>query len=416
MMEVVVERCAALDVHKDTVMACVRRPTGGSKRGHQVREFRTFTATLRELRAWLAAEGVTAVAMEATGVYWRPVWSALEDLDGVELLLVNAHHVKNLPGRKTDVNDAVWLAQLLECGLLRGSFVPSPVIARLRDLTRYRKKLIEDRAREVQRVQKALEIAGVKLDSVVSDVMGKAARRMLDALIVGERDVEVMAEMALTRMRPRIPELRLALESRFDDHNALMVSMHLGHIDHLSAAIERLDQEVERELAPFAEQVRRLCTMPGIGQRTAEVVIAEIGVDMSRFPTAGHLASWAGLCPGHHESAGKQRSGKARKGDAALRTALCEAAWSAAKTRDTYLAAQFRRFSRRFGKKSEGKAIFAVAHTMIVGIWWMLTNGVDYVELGGDYFEQRTDQAAQTRRLVRQLERLGHQVSLTPAA
>ena len=415
-MEVVVERCAALDVHKDTVMACVRRPTGGSKRGHQVREFRTFTATLRELRAWLAAEGVTAVAMEATGVYWRPVWSALEDLDGVELLLVNAHHVKNLPGRKTDVNDAVWLAQLLECGLLRGSFVPSPVIARLRDLTRYRKKLIEDRAREVQRVQKALEIAGVKLDSVVSDVMGKAARRMLDALIVGERDVEVMAEMALTRMRPRIPELRLALESRFDDHNALMVSMHFAHIDHLSAAIERLDQEVERELAPFAEQVRRLCTMPGIGQRTAEVVIAEIGVDMSRFPTAGHLASWAGLCPGHHESAGKQRSGKARKGDAALRTALCEAAWSAAKTRDTYLAAQFKRFSRRFGTKSEGKAIFAVAHTMIVGIWWMLANSVDYIELGGNYFDQRTDQAAQTRRLVRQLERLGHQVSLTPAA
>jgi transposase len=416
MMEVVVERCAALDVHKDTVMACVRRPTGGSKRGHEVREFRTYTATLRELRAWLAAEGVTQVAMEATGVYWRPVWSALEDLDGVELLLVNAHHVKNLPGRKTDVNDAVWLAQLLECGLLRGSFVPSPVIARLRDLTRYRKKLIEDRAREVQRVQKALEIAGVKLDSVVSDVMGKAARRMLDALIVGERDVEVIAEMALTRMRPKIPELQLALESRFDDHNALMVSMHFAHIDHLSAAIERLDQEVERELTPFVEQLHRLCTMPGIGQRTAEVVIAEIGVDMSRFPTAGHLASWAGLCPGHHESAGKQRSGKARKGDATLRTALCEAAWSAAKTRDTYLAAQFRRFSRRFGKKSEGKAIFAVAHTMLVGIWWMLTNGVDYLELGGDYFEQRTDQAAQTRRLVRQLERLGHQVSLTPAA
>ena len=416
MMEVVVERCAALDVHKDTVMACVRRPTGGSKRGHQVREFRTYTATLRELRAWLAAEGVTAVAMEATGVYWRPVWSALEDLDGVELLLVNAHHVKNLPGRKTDVSDAVWLAQLLECGLLRGSFVPSPVIARLRDLTRYRKKLIEDRAREVQRVQKALEIAGVKLDSVVSDVMGKAARRILDALIVGERDVEVIAEMALTRMRPKIPELQLALESHFDDHNALMVSMHFAHIDHLSAAIERLDQEVERELTPFAEQVHRLCTMPGIGQRTAEVVIAEIGVDMSRFPTAGHLASWAGLCPGHHESAGKQRSGRARKGDATLRTALCEAAWSAAKTRDTYLAAQFRRFSHRFGKKHEGKAIFAVAHTMIVGIWWMLTNSVDYVELGSDYFEQRTGQAAQTRRLVRQLERLGHQVSLTPAA
>jgi transposase len=399
MMEVVVERCAALDVHKDTVMACVRRPGNGSKRGHEVREFKTFTATLRELRDWLAAEQVTEVAMEATGVYWRPVWAVLTELDGVELLLVNPHHVKNLPGRKTDVNDAMWLAQLLECGLLRGSFVPPPVIARLRDLTRYRKKLVEDRAREVQRVQKALEIAGVKLDSVVSDVLGKAARRMLEALIAGERDVEVMAEMALTRMRPKIPELQLALEGRFDDHNALMLSMHFG-----------------RELVPFVEQLQRLCTMPGIGQRTAEVVIAEIGVDMSRFPSAGHLASWAGLCPGHHESAGKQRSGKARKGNAALRSALCEAAWSAAKTRDTYLAAQFKRFSRRFGKRNESKAIFAVAHTMLVGIWWMLTNNVDYQELGGDYFEQRTDQAAQTRRLVRQLERLGHQVSLTPAA
>ena len=257
-MEVVVERCAALDVHKDTVMACVRRPGDGSKRGHEVREFKTFTATLRELRVWLASEGVTQVAMEATGVYWRPVWAVLEELDGVELLLVNPHHVKNLPGRKTDVNDAMWLAQLLECGLLRGSFVAPPVIARLRDLTRYRNKLVQDRAREIQRVQKALEIAGVKLDSVVSDVLGKAARRMLEALIAGERDVEVMAEMALTRMRPKIPELQLALEGRFDDHNALMLSMHFAHIDHLSGGIDRLDLEVERELAPFVDQARRL--------------------------------------------------------------------------------------------------------------------------------------------------------------
>ena len=414
-MEVVVERCAALDVHKDTVMACVRRPGSGSRREQQVRQFRTFTATLRELRDWLAVERVSQVAMEATGVYWVPLWSVLEDL-GVELLLVNPQHVKNVPGRKTDVQDAVWLAQLLECGLLRGSFVPPPAIARLRDLTRYRRKLVEDRVRETQRVQKVLEIAGVKLDSVVSDVMGKSARRMLEALISGERDVEMMADMALARMRPKIAELQLALESRFSDHHALMLSMHLGHIDHLTGQIERLEREVQRELAPFAEQARRLCTMPGIGSRLAEVVIAEIGVDMSRFPTAGHLASWAGLCPGHHESAGKQRSGKARKGDAALRTALCEAAWAASKTRDTYLAAQFRRFSRRFGKRNQNKAIFAVAHTMIVSIWWMLTNEVDYDELGGDYFETRTDPAAQTQRLVRQLERLGHSVTLQPAA
>ncbi len=414
-MDVIVERCAALDVHKDTVMACVRRPGSGSRRVQEVREFRTWTSSLRELRVWLADQGVSQVAMEATGVYWRPVWAELEQLDEVELLLVNAHHVKNLPGRKTDVNDACWLAQLLECGLLRGSFVPPPVIARLRDLTRYRTKLVQDRAREVQRVQKVLETAGIKLESVVSDVMGKAARRMIDALVAGERDAEVMADMALTRMRPKIAELQLALEGRFNDHHALMLSLHLGHIDQLTATIERLDEEVERELDPFDEQFALLCTIPGIGRRVAEVVIAEIGVDMGRFPTAAHLASWAGLCPGHHESAGKRRSGRARKGDAALRVALCEAAWSAARTRDTYLAAQFRRFSRRMGKRNEGKAIFAVAHTMIVIVWHVLANAVAYDELGADYFDRR-DTSAETRRHVNALRRLGHDVALTPAA
>jgi transposase len=414
-MEVIVERCAALDVHKDTVMACVRRPGPGRRRDQEVREFRTWTSSLRELREWLAGEGVTQVAMEATGVYWRPVWAELERLDDVEVLLANAQHVKNLPGRKTDVADACWLAQLLECGLLRGSFVPPAVIARLRDLTRYRKKLVEDRAREVQRVQKLLELAGIKLDSVVSDVMGKAARRMLDALIAGERDSEVMADMALTRMRPKIGELRLALEGRFDDHHALMLSLHLGHIDQLTATIERLDTEVAREIDPFDEQMLRLCTIPGIARRTAEVVIAEIGVDMTRFPTAKHLASWAGLCPGHHESAGKRRSGKARKGDAALRVALCEAAWSAARTRDTYLAAQFRRFSHRMGKRNEGKAIFAVAHTLIVIIWHVLADNADYDELGGDYFARR-DTTTEIRRHVAALQRLGQTVTVTPAA
>jgi transposase len=414
-VEVIVERCAALDVHKETVMACVRRPGSGSRRHQEVREFRTWASSLRDLRGWLADQGVTQVAMEATGVYWRPVWAELELLDGVEVLLVNAQHVKNLPGRKTDVNDACWLAQLLECGLLRGSFVPPPVISRLRDLTRYRTRLVQDRAREVQRVQKVLEIAGIKLESVVSDVMGKAARRMIDALMAGERDVAAMAEMALTRMRSKIPELQLALEGRFEDHHALMLSLHLGHIDQLTATIERLDREVQRELDPFAEQVRLLCTIPGIGQRVAEVVIAEIGVDMSRFPTAKHLASWAGLCPGHHESAGKHRSGRARKGDAALRVALCEAAWSAARTRDTYLAAQFRRFSRRMGKRNEGKAIFAVAHTMIVIIWHVLNDHTPYDELGADYFDH-SDTEAETRRHVNALRRLGHDVSITPAA
>jgi transposase len=415
-MEVIIERCAALDVHKETVMACVRRPGPGRGRDQEVREFRTFTSTLRLLREWLAAEGVTQVAMEATGVYWRPVWHVLDDLEGVELLLVNANHVKNLPGRKTDVADACWLAQLLECGLLRGSFVPPAVIARLRDLTRYRKKLIQERARETQRLQKLLEDACLKLDSVATDMLGTSARRMLAALLRGEPDVEVMADMAIGRMRPKIPELCLALEGRVEEHHKLLLAMHLDHIDHLGVAIDRLDAEVERVMAPFAQQSRHLQSIPGVGPRTAEVVIAEIGVDMSRFPTPQHLASWAGLCPGHHESAGKRRSGKARNGNAALRAALCEAAWSAARTRDTYLASQFRRFRRRFGTKSESKAIFAVAHTILVIIWHLLAEDADYVELGADYFDKRTDSAAQTRRLVRQLERLGHNVTLTPAA
>ena len=331
-------------------------------------------------------------------------------------MLCNAHHVKNLPGRKTDVADAVWLCQLLECGLLRGSFVPPREIAELRDLTRYRTKLVQDRARETQRLQKLLEDANIKLDSVATDVLGKGARRMLEALIAGERDVDTMAEMALTRMRPKIGELRLALEGGFTGHHALMASMHLRHVDELTELIAQIEEEVDQRTGPFAEQARRLQTIPGIGKRTAEVIIAEIGVDMSRFPTAGHLASWAGLCPGNHESAGKRRSGKARKGNAALRTALCEAAWSAARTRNTYLAAQFRRFSRRFGKQGEGKAIFAVAHTMLVIVWHLLHDNVDYSDLGPHHFDRFSDNEAHARRLVRQLEKLGHRVTLQPAA
>ena len=415
-MEVIIDRVAGLDVHKDTVMAAVRAP-GSRGRVQTVKEYSTFTGELMRLGEWLVAEGVSLVVMEATGVYWKPVWHVLEGTPGVELMLVNAHHVKNLPGRKTDVSDAAWLAQLAECGLLRGSFVPPPVIAQLRDLTRYRKKLIEDRAKETQRVQKVLEDAGIKLDSVVTDVLGKASRRMLDALIAGERDPEVLADMALTRMRPRIPELRQALLGRFDEHHALMIRMHLDHVDHLSASIDRLDAEVDRVIAPFADQVRRLITIPGVGKRTAEVVIAEMGVDMTRFPTAAHLASWAGLCPGNHESAGKRRTGRARKGNAALRVALCEAAWAGVRKNDSYLGAQFRRFQRRFGRKAEGKAIFACAHTLIVMIWHVLAeDDAVFEDLGVDWFERRTDPAAHTRRLVRQLEKLGHRVTLEPAA
>ena len=416
-MDVLVERCAGLDVHKDTVMACVRMPGSSEPRAEEVREFRTYTSGLRALREWLAEAGVTKIAMEATGTYWKPVWYILEEHRGWELLLVNAQHVKNLPGRKTDVSDACWLAQLLECGLLRGSFVPTPVMAHLRDLTRYRTKLVQERARETQRVQKTLEDAGIKLDSVVSDVLGKSAREMIEALIAGERDPKVLADMSRTRMRPKIPELRLALEGRFGPHHALMLRLHLEHIDQLGRAMASIDAQVDAEIAPFGPQVERLLTIPGVGPLVARIVVAEIGVDMTRFPSAAHLASWAGLCPGNHESAGKQRSGKARKGDAALRAALCEAAWSAVRVRDSYLGAQYQRFIRRFGKKNEAKAIFAVAHTLIVIIWHVLAHDTDYEELGGDYFAHRNDSEAHKRRLIRQLEKLtGQSVQLEPAA
>jgi transposase len=340
----------------------------------------------------------------------------LEEAASFELLLVNPRHVKNLPGRKTDVKDAEWLAQLLECGLLRGSFIPPSDIARLRDLTRYQTKLTQERAREVQRLQKLLESAGVKLESVVTDVTGKSARQMIEALIAGERDPEVLAQMARTRMRPKIPDLRKALLGRFDDHHALLARMHLDHIDSLAQMITRLDEEVDRHMAPFAEQATRLLSIPGVAKRSAEVVVSEIGVDMSRSPTAGHLASWAGLCPGNHESAGKRASGRARKGNAALRTALCEAAWAASHTADSYLASQYRRFKRRFGTRSEGKAIFAVAHTLVVIIWHVLNDDRTYEELGSDYFDRRNEAAARQRYLVRELEKLGHRVSLQPAA
>jgi transposase len=415
-MEIIVARCAGLDVHKKTVMACVRTPGEGGRRQQVVREFGTFTAELGKLREWLLAQGVTQVVMEATGVYWKPVWHVLEEVVGLELMLVNAHHVKNLPGRKTDVSDAAWLAQLAECGLLRGSFVPPRVITELRDLTRYRKKLIEERAREAQRVQKLLEDAGIKLDSVATDILGVSARQMLAGLITGVRDTELLAQMARGRMRPKIPELRLALEGRFRAHHALMLQMHLDHADALSVAITRLDEQVDRVIRPFSEQLRRLITIPGIGRRTAEVIIAEIGVDMTRFATASHLASWAGMCPGNHESAHKHRSGRARKGNAALRAALCEAAWCAARTRNSYLAAQYRHLLRRFGKNGQGKAAFAVGHTLLVITWHLLANNVDYQDLGGDYFTRRNDAEARKRYLIRQLEAMGQKVTLQPVA
>jgi len=406
-----VERCAGLDVAKDEVVACVRVPDGKGGRRQEIRTFLTFTADLEALADWMASEGVTQIVMEATGQYWKSPWYVLEER-GFDLMLVNARHVKIVPGRKTDVKDAEWLAELLEHGLLRGSFVPPAAIRELRDLTRYRKRLIQAHTAECQRIQKALEDAGIKLDSVASDVLGVSGRAMLKALVAGERDPKVLAELARGRLRSKLPELRRALRGRFSDHHALLVRLALDHVEHLEAAVATLDEEVDRVMSPFAEARDRLDTITGVGKRAAECIVAEIGVDMSVFPTAAHLASWAGRCPGNNVTGGKRRSGKTNKGNRWLGEILTECAWAAARSRDTYLSAQFWRLGRRIGKK---KAAVAVGHSILVVAWNLLTNNCDYNDLGGDYFVQR-DADRQRQRAVAQLQALGYYVTLEPVA
>ena len=417
-MEIVYERVAGIDVGKKIVAVAVRTPgEHPGKRRQQVRKYNTFYQTLTEMVAWLASEGVTHVTMEATGIYWRPVFHALCAAEApLEVLLVNARHVKNVPGRKSDALDAAWLAELTECGLLRGSFIPPPQIAAIRELTRYRKKLIEQRASELQRLGKVLEDSGIKIDSVASTLTTVSAREMIEALINGERDPAVLADLARGVMRKKIPELRLACAGRFGDQHALMCTLHLEHIDHLTDMIARLDTRIDEASLPFVQQTKLLATIPGIGERAAQVIISEIGVDMTRFPTAAHLASWAGLCPGNNESAGRHRSGKTRKGNTELCAVLTECAWAAGRT-STYVGAQFRRFHRRFGKKGGRKAAIATAHTLIVIVWHVLAETTAYRDLGADYFTRRFDNPeARKRRLIRELEALGHKVTVEPAA
>jgi transposase len=421
-MRILYERCAAVDVGKDEIAVAVRLPGDGPDgRVTHKRAYKTFYGVLREAVGWLASLGVTHVAMEATGIFSMPVFHALIEYGDFEQVLVcNAGHVKNVPGRKTDFADAEWLAHLLECGLLRGSFIPAAEIKAARDVIRYRAKIVQSRTSEYQRLGNALQDAGIKLDSVASSLTTKSGRAMIEALIDGERRPGVLAELAMGRMRVKIPDLRLALEGRFDDHHALMCRLHLDHIDQLDAIAAKLDAQIEAMMQPFRAQTDLLTTIPGIGPLTAASVLSEIGVEVGEFfPTAAHLASWAGICPGNHESAGKRRHGKRRKGNQHLQPVLVEAAWAAVR-HPGYLKALYHRHVMKWGgyrnPAAKKKAIVVVAHAMLVIVWHVLTTGKPYLELGEDYLTNRRDPDKETKRLIAKLEALGHKVTLHAAA
>jgi transposase len=409
-MEVLYPHCAGLDVHKDTVVACVRHMANGSVK-REVRTFKTTTKELLALSDWLAGEGCTNIAMEATGVYWKPVWHVLSDGD-FTLVLANAAHVKNVPGRKTDVNDATWLADLLAHGLIRGSFVPDQQTQEMRNLLRTRKQFVRERSSHVQRLQKTLEDANVKLDSVISDIVGLSGRRMIEALIAGETEPRALAALAHRRIKATPDELEAALRGRVTRRHRFLLRLHLQHIDALGAAIDQIDQEVDADVEPFRAAVQLLTTIPGVSDLSAQVILAEIGRDMSRFPTAGHLISWAGLCPRSDESAGKRRSTRMRKGAPWLKTTLIQCAWAASRKKASYLQAQFHRLRARRGAK---KAIGALAASILTTVYHMLITGELYRDLGPDHFDRRAN-TAQTHRLVARLQNLGYAVQITPVA
>ena len=421
-MQVLYERCAAVDVGKDVIAVAVRLPGDGPDGRQTVkRTFKTFYGVLREAARWLVSPGVTHVAMEATGIYSMPVCHALiEHGDFEKVLVCNAGHVKNVPGRKTGLADAEWLVQLLECGLLAGSFIPPADIKAARDVIRYRAKVVQSRTSEVQRLGNVLQDAGITIDSVASSIVTKSGRAMIESLIDGERRPEVLADLAIGRMRPKIPDLAMALEGRFGEHHALMCRLHLDHIDHLEAMIAKLDAQIEAMMAPFRAQRDLLTTIPGIGPLAAAAVISEAGADIREFfPDAAHLASWAGMCPGNHESAGKRRSGKRRKGNRHLQPVLAECGWAAVR-HPGYLKALYRRHVMKWGgyrsQLAKKKAIIVVAHAVLVIIWHVLATGKPYDELGEDYFTRRADPERETRRLIAKLEALGHRVTLEEAA
>lgn len=404
-MEVLYPRCCGMDVHQKTVVACVKTPEG-----KETRTFKTMTGELLGLADWLVAKGVTHVAMESTGVYWQPIYNILEQLS-FTLLVVNAHHIKTVPGRKTDMKDAEWVAELLRHGLLQGSFIPNRSQRELRELTRYRRSLIRQRAQVVNRIQKVLEGANIKLSSVASNVMGVSGRAMLEAIARGIKDPEVLAALAKGRLRSKRPALEEALRGLAGSHQQMLLQSHLRHIDFLEAEITKVDDEVAKRMGSFEEALNRLDEIPGMGRRSAEEILAEIGTDISRFPNAAHLASWAKVCPGNYESAGKRKSGKIGHGNVWLRSTLVEVAQAAGHTRDTYLSAQYHRLASRRGSK---RAVIALAHTILVIVYSLLRHGDNYQDLGPNYFDER-DHSNTLRRSVQRIERFGYQVVLQPA-
>jgi transposase len=407
-METIYRRCCGLDVHKESVQACVRILDERGKLTTEVRSFSTMTADLLVLGDWLAELGVTHLAMESTGVYWKPVWNLLEDR--FTILLVNARHIKNVPGRKTDVADCQWIAQLLQHGLLRGSFVPPVMIRQARDLTRHRTQLAGEKTRVANRIQKVLEDANIKLASVATDILGKSGRAMLEALIQGRNDPEQLADLALGRLARKHDQLVTALNGRVSDHHRFMLKLLMDQLSDLERLIARLQERIEEVMAPLRTEIERLDGVPGIDQRAAQSILAEIGADMSQFPTAEHLCSWAGMCPGNHESAGKRKKGTTRPGNRWLRATLTQSAWAASHTKETYLSSQYRRLASRRGRK---KALVAVGRSILTITFGMLARKTNYKDLGGDWFD-RQQPARLQQHLVRRLEKLGFKVTLEP--
>ncbi|PIP48035.1 MAG: IS110 family transposase [Chloroflexi bacterium CG23_combo_of_CG06-09_8_20_14_all_45_10] len=407
-MEDNLERCCGIDVHKSKVVACLLVGELNGEVKKTIKTFSTMTNDLLKLRDWLEAEGCTHVAVESTGVYWKPVFNILES--SVKVILANARHIKNLPGRKTDVKDCEWIAKLLRCGLIEESFIPPKPIRELRDLTRYRKKLVSAATAERNRVQKILEDANIKFSSVASNVFGASGREILQALTQGEQSPEEMAQLAKGKLRGKIPELVESLNGCLSDHHRYLLEKSLRHLEFLEEPIEELEQRIDACLEPYGEECELLQTIPGVKEQTAASLIAEIGTDMSRFPTDAHLSSWAGMSPGNNESAGKRKSGRTTKGDSSLRCTLCEAAWGASRTKNTYLSARYHRIAARRGKK---RAIMALGHKILVIVYHVLKQGRSYLDLGSDYFDKLHRKALETS-LVKKLQSLGYCVSLEP--